>query len=481
MKKLIIALDNMSKDDVVNLITEISTKIDSGQIVYKLNDLLAFAWFEWLNELFSDSKAFFMLDPKYHDIENTCKNYLKKLNDSWFSDKIEFLTLHSSLWEKALKNIVSYRDELWLSHIKLLGITVLTSFDENDSYSVYNLDSKDIVLRFANIARKSWLDWVVCSAYESAMIKEVFWKDFITMTPGIRLDISWNTDDQKRIVTPSKAIENWSDNIVVWRPITLAEDKISVVNSILSNINSSSYLWEAWKYKLDKYLVNRDWDNILKYIWVIYIRPENGKYCRLASWLLSNAYINIGVLERYPKILQVISSQLREKLIEKWIFDLAKKEDFVLLWAQMWSVRISSHLALALWLEWTSIYTEKDWDDMKLKRHDIDLRGKKVIISEDIISKGSTLKKMIKLVKNAWWEVVWITCVWNRYWKDEFDWVPLLSCYIPAKFELYHDSETPEENIWDSKKLPENAMISKKPKNDWNGLVKSMLDNKNWI
>jgi len=36
---------------------------------------------------------------------------------------------------------------------------------------------------------------------------------------------------------------------------------------------------------------------------------------------------------------------------------------------------------------------------MKLKRHSIDLKNKKVILSEDIISAGSTIKKMTALVE----------------------------------------------------------------------------------
>jgi orotate phosphoribosyltransferase len=144
----------------------------------------------------------------------------------------------------------------------------------------------------------------------------------------------------------------------------------------------------------------------------------------------------------------------------------------------MWSVRISSHLALALWINnWQSIYTEKWWEDwnwMLLKRHNIDLKNKKIILSEDIISAWSTIKKMTALVESLWWKVVAITCFWNRNGQEEFDWVPLLYCYKPPVFELYYDENTAVENIWNNPKLPENVSISLKPKNDWGELVESM-------
>ena len=478
MKKLIIALDNMEKEKAKDFVFEISNSLKSNQIVYKVNDLLALIWFEWLNQLFKDTSAFFMIDWKYHDIEHTCWNYLKQLKKSGFAEKVEFLTVHSSNWEKALKKIMETKKELSLDNLKILWITALTSLDSQDTNSIYGWSSKDTVLKLASIAKKWWLDWVVCSAHESAIIKEIFWEEFITMTPWIRLTKLKN-DDQQRVKTPSEAIINWSDNLVIWRPITQSENKIETIKNILEEMNNTGHPQgiPLQKNKLNKLFYTGSWEETLKYIWVIYLRPKNGKYCKLASGLYSNAYINIWILERYPNILQKITSELREQLIEKKLFNEENLEDYVIMWAQMWSVRISSHLALALGINWQSIYTEKWWEDWKwmlLKRHDINLKWKKIILSEDIISAWSTIKKMIALVENLGWKVVAITCFGNRNGGEEFMWIPLLYCYKPPVFELYYDNNTPSENIWTNPKLPENAHFSSKPKNDWGELVESM-------
>lgn len=481
MKNLVIALDKMKKQDAYDFVSKTSNSINTDQIIFKVNDLLALVWFEWLNQLFKNTSVFFMLDPKYHDIENTCKNYLVQLKESGLADKIKFLTVHSSNWEKALKWLMKTKKELGLDNLKILWITALTSLDSAETNSIYETNSENTVLKLAGIAKKWWLDWVVCSAHESAQIKEIFWEDFITMTPWIRLEkVEW--DDQKRVKTPKEAIENWSDNIVVGRPITQSKKPVEVIKEILSQMESPNSISPKRREvtqtnNLQKLLFNNNWEEILKYIWVIYLRPENWKYCKLASGLYSNAYINIWILERYPRILQKISFELRDKLVEKNAFDEKNIEDYLVMWAQMWSVRISSHLSLALWISWNSIYTEKwweDWSEMLLKRHNIDLKWKKVILSEDIISAGSTIKKMTALVENLGWKVVAVTCFWNRNWAEEFNWVPLIYCYKPPVFELYYDENTPENNRKNYPKLPKNAKFSKKPKNDWNELVESM-------
>jgi orotate phosphoribosyltransferase len=246
-----------------------------------------------------------------------------------------------------------------------------------------------------------------------------------------------------------------------------------------------------WKYRFEELLYTWEWLELLKYIWAIYRRPDWGFYCRLASWQLSDTYINIAASERNHLILERAWSELSQKLSEKNI-----KAD-VVMWAQMWSIRLSSYLAEKMWVE-SSIYTEKTWPkdaEMALKRHDIDLQWKNVVLSEDIVTKWSTLEKMIEIVEAWWWTVVAITCVWNRYWKDNFNWIPLISCFVPPAFNMFYDEKTLEivhdkmQKEWKTEeeilveayrirhevtRLPEWSDISEKPKNEWTKLVESM-------
>jgi len=476
MTKLVIALDNLSIDETKDRVMKIQESHKDSQIIFKVNDLLALVWYNWLFSIFQNSKAFLMLDAKYNDIWNTLKNYLKKLADSQIKDKTCILTVHASVWKEALTSLANYKKELWLKELKILAITALTSLDEEANMTIFWKSSKENVLNLAQIAYDSGIDWVVCSANEVAMIKEIFWKSFLALTPWIRFD-KQDKQDQKRVATIDEAVKNWSDYIVMWRPILNAPDMQEAINKALEIINTNHYETTN-KYSFEKLLLKWSWEEILKHIGVIYERKENWKYCRIASWLLTNVYINIAVLERYPLILKKISLELRKKLIEKNIFDTSDIDNYVVMWAQMWSVRISSHLWEALWLSGTSIYTEKSWDDnkeMALKRHLINLKWKKIILSEDIVTKWTTLRRMTKFIKELEWEVVWITCVWNRTWKEIFEWIPLLSCIIPPQFLYYYDEKTPQEARENYPQLPEKAQICEKPKASWTELTKNLL------
>jgi len=111
---------------------------------------------------------------------------------------------------------------------------------------------------------------------------------------------------------------------------------------------------------------------------------------------------------------------------------------------------------------------------MELKRHDIPFKGRKVVISEDIVTKGSTFKKMKGMIEEQGGEVVAIACVGNRFGEEIFGGIPLVSCYIPKSFELYWDEKTPENQRQGHKELPEGAKVAEKAKNEWENLVASM-------
>lgn len=238
MTKLVIALDNLSIKEVEDKIQEIEKyyKGRKTNIIFKVNDLLALVWLNWLYSIFQNSKAFLMIDAKYHDIWNTMKNYLKKLASSEIIEKVAILTIHASVGKEALEDLVKYKKELRLDNLKLFAITVLTSLDEEANMMIYWKSSKENVLNLASIAYESGIDWIVCSANEVKTIKSKFPKDFLALTPWIRFDKN-DKNDQKRVATIEEAIENWSDYIVMWRPILNSPDIIGSINKALNIIN----------------------------------------------------------------------------------------------------------------------------------------------------------------------------------------------------------------------------------------------------
>ena len=115
-----------------------------------------------------------------------------------------------------------------------IGVTQLTSTSKeamNDELGIPG-EVLDCVVNYAKNAKEAGLDGVVCSPLEVKLVKEACGKEFVTVTPGIRL-ASNNADDQVRITTPAKAREIGSDYIVVGRPITQAENPVEAYHLIL--------------------------------------------------------------------------------------------------------------------------------------------------------------------------------------------------------------------------------------------------------
>ena len=159
-------------------------------------------------------------DLKLHDIPNTCASTVKAIKDL----KINYLTIHLSSGLKALKATKNVSGK-----IKLIGVTVLTSLDNNSLKEIgFNKDVKNLVLHQAKLANKAGLDAIVCSAKEVRIVKKVFKKEIIT--PGIRFNSK--SYDQKRVLTPKQAYKNGSDWLVMGRPITQGNIRKNIQNLI---------------------------------------------------------------------------------------------------------------------------------------------------------------------------------------------------------------------------------------------------------
>jgi orotidine-5'-phosphate decarboxylase len=467
--KLIIALDSLAPDEAKILIQHIlrDSPEYSERIIFKIHDLQSLIGFQGLEELLLGIDCKLMLDPKWHDIPNTLKNYIIQLSKTGLADKVEYITLHASGGSEMLRVSQETKTE-YIPHVKLLGITAMTSLDNDDTWYIYDNTAKHSVLRLTKLALDSGIEWIVCSTHESSALREVYGEGFDIITPGVRF-AWWDAWDQKRVKTPIEAIQNGSTHIVMWRPILESKDSTHAIQRFFTEIWDVSYIAQH-SYSFEKMLYTGGWKEVLSYIGAFYFKPEWWKYVRFTSKVVSNAYINIGAIERSYSVIDRATSELAIQIRA------ANIQADVIVWAQMWSVRISLALAKKLWVD-QSVYTEKTGNNnssMDLKRHAIDLTWKRIILSEDIVSRGTTIAKMREVMENLWWTVVAIACVGNRYEQDSQDGIPIISCFVPPKFELYWDENTPEDQRKDFPKLPVDAKIAEKPKNQWGELVESM-------
>lgn len=163
------------------------------------------------------------LDLKLHDIPNTVKKSMKVLSGL----DVDLCNLHASgtipMMEAALEGLTRPDGTRPL----LIAVTQLTSTDqahlEDDLW--IHAPMEEVVMHYAENARRAGLDGVVCSPLEAEKVHAACGRDFLTVTPGIRF-ADGDAGDQKRIMTPAQAKAVGSDYIVVGRPVTAAADPV---------------------------------------------------------------------------------------------------------------------------------------------------------------------------------------------------------------------------------------------------------------
>jgi orotidine-5'-phosphate decarboxylase len=122
------------------------------------------------------------------------------------------------------------------SDLKILAVTVLTSYDDGDLHAAgYRLGVSDLVEARAQQAQVLGIDGLVCSPEEAEALRRIVGHQMHLVTPGIRPAGS-STDDQKRIMTPARAIAAGADYLVVGRPVTAAADPKAAAEAIVAEI-----------------------------------------------------------------------------------------------------------------------------------------------------------------------------------------------------------------------------------------------------
>jgi orotidine-5'-phosphate decarboxylase len=172
------------------------------------------------------------LDLKYHDIPSTVAAAVREAAGLGVS----MLTIHAAGGGKMIRAAVEAARSVNPA-LMLLGVTVLTSMDDQDLDKVgVRGHVGDQVLRLAGLALTSGCQGVVASALEAAELRSELGKHFLIVTPGVR-PAGKDHADQTRVVTPTQAISAGATYIVVGRPITAAPDPGVEARSILDQMS----------------------------------------------------------------------------------------------------------------------------------------------------------------------------------------------------------------------------------------------------
>ncbi|MEH2511486.1 orotidine-5'-phosphate decarboxylase [Nitrobacteraceae bacterium AZCC 1564] len=221
--RLIVALDLSSVEAAEALIERIGDSVT----FYKIGYQLAYAGGLPLVSKLADRGKKVFIDLKLHDIGNT----VAKGVESIARQGATFLTVHA--YPQTMKAAVEARAG---SSLRILAVTVLTSYDNDDLQQAgYRHSVPDLVELRARQAQAIGVDGLVCSGEEAANLRGIVGTSMTLVTPGIRPAGS-DVGDQKRVMTPTRAIAAGADYLVVGRPVVAASDPKVAAEAIVAEI-----------------------------------------------------------------------------------------------------------------------------------------------------------------------------------------------------------------------------------------------------
>ncbi|WP_462320313.1 orotidine-5'-phosphate decarboxylase [Halochromatium sp.] len=229
--RIIVALDYASADAAIAL----ADQLDPQQCRVKVGkELFTSAGPTVVQQLTRRGFDVF-LDLKYHDIPNTVAAACAAAAELG----VWMLNVHASggmaMMQAARERLAQAQDRPLL-----IAVTLLTSLDDNDLRAIGCPGTALArVEQLAELTAKAGLDGVVCSPREAAALRQRLGRQFLLVTPGVR-PTPGASGDQKRVMTPSQAINAGADHLVIGRPITAAADPQAALAAIQAELRAAS-------------------------------------------------------------------------------------------------------------------------------------------------------------------------------------------------------------------------------------------------
>ncbi|HTO62094.1 MAG TPA: orotidine-5'-phosphate decarboxylase [Bradyrhizobium sp.] len=224
--RLIVGLDLPSVEEAEAMVKWLGETVT----FYKIGMELTYAGGLALAErLVKEGKGVF-IDLKLHDIPNTVERATRQIARLG----ARFLTIHA--YPQSMKAALAGAAG---SGLELLAVTVLTSCDDSDLADAgYALGVKDLVARRARQAKEIGMPGLILSPEETESVRKLLGPEMQLITPGIR-PAGTDIGDQKRVMTPARAIAGGADRLVVARPVIAAADPVAAAENIVAEIASA--------------------------------------------------------------------------------------------------------------------------------------------------------------------------------------------------------------------------------------------------
>ena len=225
---VIVALDFPSEQETLQLVE----RLDPSLCRLKVGKELFTRCGPALVKQLVDKNFDVFLDLKYHDIPNTVAKACEAAADLG----VWMLNVHALGGEKMMSAAREAVSRNGAEAPLLIAVTWLTSSGQAELDALgLEVTPQQMVSRLAAMTQNAGLDGVVCSAQEAPLLRQEMNEDFLLVTPGIRLADA-KKDDQCRVVTPEKAVQDGSSYLVIGRPITQADDPCQVLERINNDL-----------------------------------------------------------------------------------------------------------------------------------------------------------------------------------------------------------------------------------------------------
>ena len=188
-------------------------------------------------DLVRDLGAGVFLDLKYHDIPNTVRGAARAAAEMG----VALFNVHAAggkaMMEAALEGVDQATSDSG-PRPAVIAVTVLTSIDRNTLNRECGVPGavEEQVLRLAKLTEEAGLDGIVCSAADMGGLKDQLREGFLFVTPGIKGTTTPGGEDQKRVLSPGRAVAAGSTLLVIGRAITAAPDRRAAAREVLQDM-----------------------------------------------------------------------------------------------------------------------------------------------------------------------------------------------------------------------------------------------------
>lgn len=234
--ELILALDVPRADRALELVDS----LNGLPLIFKVGSELFLAGGpEIVRELVHRKNRVF-LDLKFHDIPNTVARAARQAALL----HVDMFTVHLSGGSGMVRAVAQELAEIAMLRPKILGVTVLTSFDDvrwaevTKTLTGHAATVDDSVAGLTDHCVAWGCDGIVCSASELPEVRSRF-PALYTVVPGIRPEGA-DPNDQLRVMTPAQAHKLGASAIVIGRPVTESADPRAAVQKILKELSPSA-------------------------------------------------------------------------------------------------------------------------------------------------------------------------------------------------------------------------------------------------